>query len=126
MRTKFSQETEGSGAPDTDSAQHAAASAKAVKFPKRIKHRGRILAGRGGLVARSQPAVYPCASVSSVVKILPTAWFRLRHDSPHFGIHARVALGVAFVNVLEEGGTLLFIPRIFSNRRNAAFTPTNW
>lgn len=44
-RTTFTQEIEGTGASDTDSAQHPAESETAtVKFPKRIKHRGRALA----------------------------------------------------------------------------------
>jgi len=45
MRTSFPQEIEVSGVPDTVLTQETAESESAkVKFPKRIKHRGRVLA----------------------------------------------------------------------------------
>ena len=45
MRTSFPQEIEVSGVPDTALTQETAESESAkVKFPKRIKHRGRVLA----------------------------------------------------------------------------------
>jgi len=45
MRTIFPQETEVPGVPDTAATQETAESESAkVKFPKRIKHRGRVLA----------------------------------------------------------------------------------
>jgi integrase len=45
MRTTFPQKTEGVGESDTDLAQKPAESESAiVKFPKRLKHRGRVLA----------------------------------------------------------------------------------
>jgi hypothetical protein len=43
-RTSFPQQIESSGAPDTDLTQETPESGNEVKFPKRIKHRGRVLA----------------------------------------------------------------------------------
>jgi hypothetical protein len=45
MRTNFPQENEVSGVPDTALTQETAESEGAqVKYPKRVKHRGRVLA----------------------------------------------------------------------------------